>query len=120
MVLSKKELIPIFRATEKESAQFGGKYSQSTLYDDDEAPTFEQIQETNPIPLENHVVVEVLNSDTLDAALTLVYQGLNPLVLNMASDKVPGGGSSLVHEHRRRSCFDVLITVTVPTVNYTL
>ena len=35
---------------------------------------------------------EVLNSDCLEAALTLLSSGYNPAVLNMASRKIPGGG----------------------------
>jgi len=36
--------------------------------------------------------VEVVNQDTIMAALSLTEEKLNPLVLNMASDRNPGGG----------------------------
>jgi len=36
--------------------------------------------------------VEVLNADTLEVALDLARAGLNPVVLNMANAKRPGGG----------------------------
>jgi uncharacterized protein (TIGR02452 family) len=34
----------------------------------------------------------VINADCLDVALNMITRGLNPLVLNMASDYQPGGG----------------------------
>ena len=36
--------------------------------------------------------IEVVDSDTLEMAIEYVNSGLNPLVINMASDFVPGGG----------------------------
>jgi uncharacterized protein (TIGR02452 family) len=38
------------------------------------------------------LVIRVVNSDTLDQARLLIDAGLNPLAVNMASDRVPGGG----------------------------
>lgn len=41
---------------------------------------------------ETEVSVNVVNKDSINCALSLKRQGFNPLVLNMASDRVPGGG----------------------------
>lgn len=41
---------------------------------------------------ENKVIVEVRCQDTLEASYDEVLAGYKPLVLNMASDRVPGGG----------------------------
>jgi uncharacterized protein (TIGR02452 family) len=39
-----------------------------------------------------NTVMEIKNMDTLDMALDYVKLGLNPVILNMASDQLPGGG----------------------------
>jgi len=41
---------------------------------------------------EQSATVKVYNTDTFDLAKQLIDRGLNPLVLNMANHKVPGGG----------------------------
>lgn len=69
----------------------------STNYDDDQYE-FEP-QPTSPAPAapaegEIVTIVEVKNADCLDEALRLKLElGLNPVVLNMASAKRPGGGT---------------------------
>lgn len=49
-----------------------------------------------PVPTRTPAVlpidVRVVARDTIDAALDLGREGLHPLVLNMASERVPGGG----------------------------
>jgi uncharacterized protein (TIGR02452 family) len=40
----------------------------------------------------NNCVVEVLNEDSFNLGIRYISEGLNPLVLNMASDFKPGGG----------------------------
>jgi len=37
-------------------------------------------------------VVKIINEDVADAGLSLLKQGLNPVIINMASEKTPGGG----------------------------
>lgn len=41
---------------------------------------------------DSNCVIEVSNSDTFDMAIRYLDEGLKPVVLNMASDKSPGGG----------------------------
>jgi uncharacterized protein (TIGR02452 family) len=50
--------------------------------------------ELDPVNLTGSEIstVEVINSDTLDAAKSLLDEGLKPVILNMASDLKPGGG----------------------------
>jgi uncharacterized protein (TIGR02452 family) len=62
------------------------KVPESILYDIDEL----QI-DFDDIPIYDTICV-VQNKDTLDMAMEFRNMGLNPLVLNMASDYRPGGG----------------------------
>lgn len=59
--------------------------SENTLY------TFNLFDDSND-EAEKETVIEVNYQDTLTAALALREEKLNPLVLNMASDRKPGGG----------------------------
>lgn len=46
-----------------------------------------------PMPEQEHTpIIDVQNMDTLNMAITYLDMGLNPVILNMASDKTPGGG----------------------------
>ena len=62
------------------------KWSEvSDIYELDKMPMPEQ--EYTPI-------IDVENADTLNMAIKYLDMGLNPVILNMASDKTPGGGVS--------------------------
>lgn len=55
------------------------------------------IYELNEIPMpgrEYVPIIEVENSDTLNMAIKYIDEGLNPVILNMASDRNAGGGVS--------------------------
>lgn len=45
----------------------------------------------NPSVIDKHVT-EVINDDTFNLAIQYINSGLHPMVLNMASDYIPGGG----------------------------
>lgn len=45
-------------------------------------------------PSDNKPVIEILDQDTFTMAINYLDEGLNPLVINMASDFKPGGGVS--------------------------
>jgi uncharacterized protein (TIGR02452 family) len=54
-------------------------------------------------------VVNVYNKDTIDLALEMKSNGLNPLVLNLASDYMPGGGcrkGAMAQEEQLYYCSD--------------
>lgn len=46
----------------------------------------------DPVLASIKTIIEVVNNDCLQAAIDLHNEGFNPLVLNMASDRRPGGG----------------------------
>ena len=58
----------------------------SILYDVNDLPEFDKLE-----PNDN-IILEVKNTDTLDMACLYIDLGLNPMVLNMASDYKAGGG----------------------------
>jgi uncharacterized protein (TIGR02452 family) len=65
-------------------------YGDTDAVDDDQDTDAMDVEtgDENPIV----TIVEVKNADCLDEALRLKELGLNPVVLNMASAKRPGGG----------------------------
>lgn len=69
---------------------------------------------------EQSATVKVYNTDTFDLAKQLIDRGLNPLVLNMANHKVPGGGVTRGAQaqeeclYRRSNYFATLSTSLYP------
>lgn len=53
---------------------------------------YAEIDISNTIKKYSKTVIKVVNQDTIDTTLILKKHGLNPLLLNMATDKLPGGG----------------------------
>lgn len=103
--MQRSELSRIFSDTCSLSRKFGGRYVQSTKYDPEEIPNWEEIMgkgeegeevRGSPPALEGGPSsnVEVVKSDTLTAALQLRkdYPTARILVLNMANETNPGGG----------------------------
>lgn len=82
-----KKLKEIYQLTvqfcEKNKRKF--EKSENTVY------TFNLLHE-GVIPGALPTSLQVLNEDTLTTALALRKEGLNPLILNMASERNPGGG----------------------------
>lgn len=95
MTFTRKELQQIYKDTKKcVDTQIGlkGSYKQSTRYACEELPEYDEIMEiTGGVP-DTRPEVIVVNSDTLDEAVKLVEDGFTPLVLNLASERQPGGG----------------------------
>lgn len=69
---------------------------ESNIENDDEMKIQENasdlVQPTEPSKIENEMDIDVLNTDCLDAAHSLLCSGYNPCVLNMANAYNPGGG----------------------------
>jgi len=82
---SKKELIDIYHHTKEYFNIHRHTMPQSVLIND--------ILEYNTDRPEYAINIEIVNIDSFDMAIKYVSQGLSPLVLNMASDRCPGGGS---------------------------
>lgn len=83
--MSKYQLVKIYEDTKKYCSSM--KVKRSVLYDITNLPL--DILEHNG---NNDPLIEICNEDTLDMAIRCLDNKLNPLVLNMASDIVPGGG----------------------------
>ena len=86
MMTDKDQLINIYQDTKKKCNIIKIK-NKSVLYDITRLNL-----DLSFIPVYTDTTVEVKNEDTLDMSLRLVNNKLNPLVLNMASDWLPGGG----------------------------
>lgn len=91
-MLRKEELVKIYRDTVTHCKRnTSGSYKQSELWSFDDLPPDSALTD-ELTELDQPAVVTVVNADTLTTANELVDEGLNPLVLNMASNICPGGG----------------------------
>ena len=84
-MLGKNQLIKVYEDTRRVCSRFKVK-KKSSLYD----ITKLEFDMSN-LPTYDKTIIEIKNEDTLDMSLNLVENKLNPLVLNMASDWLPGG-----------------------------
>jgi uncharacterized protein (TIGR02452 family) len=91
--MQRQELVKVFNDTKAVSRKTtSGSYKQSEKWDTEEdIPPYDTVIE-DAVPSEVNVQINVVNGDTLTAAQKLIAEGLEPLVLNMASDYCPGGG----------------------------
>ena len=53
---------------------------------------YETVPHVQNVPVDPESVVDVVNEDCIEAARGLVRHGFNPVMLNMASRRCPGGG----------------------------
>jgi len=79
----------VYENTKKICHQMNLRPKMPVLYD---IRTTEFVQKITPPEQDIPAIIEVKNMDTLVMAQEYVSAGLNPLVLNMASDYKPGGG----------------------------
>lgn len=89
--MKRQDLINVYKDTQrlaKDTTSHNYKQSEKWNFEDDLPPYEELDREVYDKPAK----VTVVNADTLTTAMELADQGLNPLVLNMASDIHPGGG----------------------------
>ncbi|ARF09195.1 hypothetical protein Catovirus_2_144 [Catovirus CTV1] len=85
--MSKFQLVKIYQDTQKICSSF--KTKPSRLYD---ISKLNVDLNNNDINVYDNCLIEIENEDTLDMAIRCKQKNLSPLVLNMASDFVPGGG----------------------------
>lgn len=92
---AQQQRIKVFKDTLKQTKGIGS-YKQSIKYKAVDLPSLSEILDESEDSYRDlnkeNVVVEVCNQDTLVAALELHNEGLQPIILNMASDFKAGGG----------------------------
>lgn len=93
-IMKRYELINVYKDTvnlSKKTTSHSYKQSEKWNFSEDLPPGEEIFK--NATPYDQPAKVTVVNADTLTTAIDLsVKYNLNPLVLNMASNMVPGGG----------------------------
>jgi uncharacterized protein (TIGR02452 family) len=92
--MQRQELVKVFKDTQLLSRKTtSGCYKQSTKWSmEDDLPPYEHLMKETELYALDDSSVEVVNADTLTTTLGLIAEGFHPLVLNMASDYVAGGG----------------------------
>lgn len=104
--MSREQLVAVYRDTQQKIRAI-------------QTPASEKFQGllNGHVPSKNHdnpVTIQVVNTDTFEATHDLVDEGLNPLVLNMASEFKAGGGAhkgSRAQEEDLARCSDLLNTL---------
>lgn len=81
-------LINVWTDTLNSFSKYKMELPQSTKVDINNIDISEQMKGKNG----NECLVEVVNEDSFNLAITYLDQGYHPMVLNMASDFKPGGG----------------------------